>query len=78
MDDDAPRGTALASRIRRRRTALGLDQVDVAALAGCSPRFLSKLESGTAVLRLDKVLDVLDVLGLTIEVRSHNEGMAAR
>ncbi len=62
--------TPIAGAVRERRRLLGLDQEDLAALAGCSPRFLGKLESGIAAVRLDKVLDVLDVLGLALEVRA--------
>lgn len=54
--------------MRARRKELGLRQTEVADLAGCSQRFLHTVEHGKASLRLDKVLDVLEVLGLELRV----------
>jgi HTH-type transcriptional regulator / antitoxin HipB len=56
-----------ASIVARRRH-LGLRQDEVAELAGCSVRFLHALEHDKPSVALDKVLDVLEVLGLTLEV----------
>lgn len=58
----------LAHAVQRRRRALGLRQAEVADLAGCSQRFVHTVENGKASLRLDKVLDVLEVLGLGLLV----------
>lgn len=58
----------LAERARSRRQELGLRQVELAELAGCSTRFVHTLEAGKPTLRLDKLLDVLDVLGLRLAV----------
>lgn len=60
--------TDLAATVRRRRETLALRQADLADLAGCSVRFVHTLENGKASLRLDKVLDVLEVLGLGLSV----------
>lgn len=60
--------SGLSRAVRARRQELGLRQAEVADLAGCSQRFLHTVEHGKASLRLDKVLDVLEVLGLGIEV----------
>ncbi len=54
----------LTHQVRERRRALGLTQEQVADLAGCSPRFIRELEGGKTTVRLDKVLDVAEVLGL--------------
>lgn len=59
----------LADRVRSRRKSLGLRQADLADLAGCGVRFVHMVENGKATLRLDKVLDVLEVLGLEFVVR---------
>jgi y4mF family transcriptional regulator len=64
----ANRVDALAEAVRRRRKDLGLRQVELADLAGCSERFVHTLETGKTSLRLDKVLDVLEVLGLDLTV----------
>lgn len=58
----------LAGTVRRRREGLGLRQVELAELAGCSTRFVHTLEAGKPTVRLDKLLDVLNVLGLRLEV----------
>jgi y4mF family transcriptional regulator len=64
----ASRLTPLARAVRARREALGLRQSEVADLAGCSERFVHTLEHAKPSLRLDKVLDVLEVLGLDLLV----------
>lgn len=76
MHDQSYRGATktstahrLAEAVRSRRKELGLRQAELAALAGCSERFVHVLEHGKPTLRLDKVSDVLDVLGLELAVR---------
>lgn len=59
---------ALSREIRERRKSLGLTQDDLADLARCSPRFVRDLEAGKPGVRLDKVLDVLDALGLELHL----------
>jgi y4mF family transcriptional regulator len=58
----------LGEAVRRRRVALGLRQAELAELAGCSQRFVHTVEQGKPSLRLDKLLDVLEVLGLGLAV----------
>ncbi len=65
MDDVAGE---LGSHVRERRRKLGIRQEELADLAGVSPRFVHSLEHGKPTMRLDKVLAVLDVLGLELEV----------
>lgn len=59
----------LAALARARREALGVSQRSVARLAGCHYVFVHDLEKGKPTLRMDKVVDVLSVLGLRLEVR---------
>jgi y4mF family transcriptional regulator len=59
---------SLAHAVARRRKELGLRQRELADLAGCSERFIHTLEHGKTSVRLDKVLDVLEVLGLGLAV----------
>lgn len=63
------RDSGLAPVIVGRRRALGLGQEELAELAGVSVRFIRALEHGKPSVRLDKVLDLLDVLGLELDVR---------
>lgn len=58
--------TALARQVRERRKSLLLTQEDVAELAGCSVRFVRSLEAGKATVRLDKLVAVLETLGLEL------------
>ena len=58
----------LAAVVFGRREALDLRQEELADLAGCSPRFVHDLEAGKPTAQLDKVLDVLDALGLHLKV----------
>jgi y4mF family transcriptional regulator len=58
----------LAAAVFARRETLGLRQEELADLAGCSPRFVHDLEAGKPTVQLDKVLSVLDVLGLGLAV----------
>jgi len=62
------RVAALAQALRARRKALRLTQIDLSRLAGCGHDFVYDLEAGKPTLRLDKLLDVLTVLGLELVV----------
>jgi y4mF family transcriptional regulator len=68
MEPGRGRVAPLGASVRARRQELGLRQVEVAELAGCSQRFVHTLEQGKPSLRLDKILDVLEVLGLGLMV----------
>lgn len=65
---------ALGADVRQRRRALGLKQVDLAELAGCSTRFVHAVEAGKPTLRLDSLLDVLRVLGLSLRLERFDGG----
>ncbi len=54
--------------VRDTRRALGLRQPDLAAAAGVGLRFIVELERGKASVQLDRVLAVLQVLGLDLAV----------
>jgi HTH-type transcriptional regulator/antitoxin HipB len=64
----------LANALRDRRKSLHLTQPGLAALAGCSERFVRELESGKPGIRLDKLQQVLDVLGLELRVEPRRTG----
>jgi y4mF family transcriptional regulator len=50
--------------VARRRKAQGLTQAEVAGLGRVGNRFVSELERGKSTLQFDKVLHVLNLLGL--------------
>jgi HTH-type transcriptional regulator/antitoxin HipB len=59
----------LAATLRDRRRALGLRQSELAELAGVSTRFIGEVENGKQTIRLDKLQALLEVLGLTMELK---------
>lgn len=62
-------GVTLGQDVRARRRELELLQVDLADMSGVSERFVRELEHDKPTLRLDKVVAVLDVLGLDLTAR---------
>lgn len=60
----------LAREVRRKRKLLRLTQKELADLSGCGPDFLYDLERGKPTVRLDKLVSVLDVLGLRLKLES--------
>jgi y4mF family transcriptional regulator len=59
----------LATEVRARRAALRLRQEELADLAGVSERFVYALENGKTTLQLDKVLAVLNAVGLHLAIQ---------
>lgn len=59
----------LGEFIRQYRSAQKILQVDMAGLANTGNRFIVDLEKGKPTLQLQKVLDVLDLIGLEVIVR---------
>ena len=50
-----------------------LTQAQLAALSGVGVRFVGELERGKPTTRLDKILKVLNGLGLNLTVKSRGE-----
>jgi HTH-type transcriptional regulator / antitoxin HipB len=59
----------LGQLVKQTRQTQGLLQHDVIGIANVGNRFISELENGKPTLQIQKVLDVLDILGLEIVVR---------
>lgn len=59
----------LGAVIREQRKRLALKQLDIAGLGNTGNRFIVDLESGKPTVQLQKVLDVMDLLGLEVVVR---------
>lgn len=71
-------GVQLGAAVRAARERMGLTQAQLARRAAVGLKFLYELESGKDTLRADKVLDVLDVLGLELVVAPRGAGRATR
>lgn len=54
--------------VRLQRKAQGATQADFAALCGVGTRFISELENGKPTVELGKVLQVLQCLGLEVDI----------
>ncbi|MFM9967166.1 MAG: helix-turn-helix transcriptional regulator [Burkholderiales bacterium] len=59
----------LGALLRGRRRHLGLTQLDLAGLANTGNRFIVDVESGKPTVQLQKVLDLMQLLGLEVVVR---------
>jgi y4mF family transcriptional regulator len=59
----------LGAVVRAQRKRLDLKQLDIAGLGNTGNRFIVDLESGKPTVQLQKVLDVMDLLGLEVVVR---------
>jgi y4mF family transcriptional regulator len=65
----------IAEAVRQRRKRLGVTQQALAQMAGCGLVFVYNIEHGKPSLRFDKLLDVLDVLGLELVVTAGSSGL---
>lgn len=59
----------LGALVRQQRKQLALNQLDLAGLGNTGNRFIVELERGKPTLQLQKVLQVMDLLGLEMVVR---------
>lgn len=60
----------LGTVIREQRKRLALKQLDLAGLGNTGNRFIVDLENGKPTVQLQKVLDLMDLLGLEVVVRT--------
>ena len=63
----------LGALVRSQRARLALRQLDVAGLGNTGNRFIVELENGKPTVQLQKVLDLLDLLGLEVVVRPKSQ-----
>ena len=59
----------LGAIVREQRKRLALKQLDIAGLGNTGNRFIVDLENGKPTVQLQKVLDIMDLLGLELIVR---------
>ena len=58
----------IAQAILHRRKVLGIKQDDLAELADISVRYLYAIEKGIANPSIETLINILDVLGLTVNI----------
>lgn len=56
--------------VRAQRQSQGLRQMDLAGIGNTGNRLIVDIEKGKPTVQLQKVLDVLELLGLEVTVRS--------
>jgi len=56
--------------VRAQRQSQGLRQTDLAGIGNTGNRLIVDIEKGKPTVQLQKVLDVLELLGLEVTVRS--------
>lgn len=66
---------AVGALLRQRRLALALTQANVASLGHTGQRFVIDLERGKPTVQLQKVLAVLDLLGLELVIQPKPDAM---
>ena len=59
----------LGQLVREYRVAQKMTQADILGLANTGNRFIVELENGKPTVQFQKVLDVLDALGLEIAIQ---------
>lgn len=60
----------LGAIVRQQRRRMALTQLDIAGLGNTGNRFIVELENGKPTVQLQKALDIMDLLGLEVVVRS--------
>lgn len=63
----------IGSLIQVVRKDQGMTQLDIAGLGGTGNRFIVDLEKGKETVQMQKVLDVLALLGLELVVQKKNK-----
>jgi len=61
--------TELGKIVAYQRKAQGLTQSDLAGLAKTGTRFISDLENGKGTVQFDKVMHIINLLGLDVVIK---------
>ena len=72
MKTELTNASQLAEIVRRERKRQKVSQIRLSQLADVGVRFVRDLEDGKETVRLDKVLAVLETLGIAVELSSPN------
>ena len=70
MKTELTNASQLAEIVRRERKRQKVSQIRLSQLADVGVRFVRDLEDGKETVRLDKVLAVLETLGIAVELSS--------
>jgi len=70
MKTELTNASQLAELVRRERKRQKVSQIRLSQLADVGVRFVRDLEDGKETVRLDKVLAVLETLGIAVDLSS--------
>ena len=70
MKTELTNASQLAEIVRRERKRQKVSQIRLSQLADVGTRFVRDLEDGKETVRFDKVLAVLETLGIAVELSS--------
>ena len=70
MKTELTNASQLAEIVRRERKRQKVSQIRLSQLADVGVRFVRDLEDGKETVRFDKVLAVLETLGIAVELSS--------
>ena len=70
MKTELTNASQLAEIVRRERKRQKVSQIRLSQLADVGVRFVRDLEDGKETVQLDKVLAVLETLGISVELSS--------
>ena len=70
MKTELTNASQLAEIVRRERKRQKVSQIRLSQLANVGIRFVRDLEDGKETVRFDKVLAVLETLGIAVELSS--------
>ena len=70
MKTELTNSSQLAEIVRRERKRQKVSQIRLSQLADVGVRFVRDLEDGKETVRLDKILAVLETLGIAVELSS--------
>ena len=70
MKTELTNSSKLAEIVRRERKRQKVSQIRLSQLADVGVRFVRDLEDGKETVQLDKVLAVLETLGIAVELSS--------
>jgi len=73
MKTELTNASQLAEIVRRERKRQKVSQIRLSQLADVGVRFVRDLEDGKETVRLDKVLAVLETLGIAVELSSSGD-----
>jgi y4mF family transcriptional regulator len=65
--------TSISQFLKQKRKEHGLTQEDLSMKSGVGLRLIREIEQGKTTMRIDKVQQILDLFGATLEIKEKSE-----